>query len=166
MKWCPPNYQVQKGNRLPCCPLPTMLGGWVPVPQEEEWFSQSRSSTLWPVPYCRERITRSCQSPAETDNGMTKETGKNDLNSLFLLNIMCLFASLKKMISLPPVVRLNSHTSVSWRVFLNVCACARVSVKLTCACVVRAVAVHFPWRGLIFLRVYCHDDELLSLKFT
>lgn len=79
MKWCPANYQVQKGNHLLCCPLPTMLDGLVPPLQEEVWFSQSRSSRLWPVPYCREQITRSCQSPAEikTDNGRNKNTGKN-----------------------------------------------------------------------------------------
>lgn len=85
MKWCPANYQVQKGNHLLCCPLPTMLDGLVPPLQEEVWFSQSRSSRPWPVPYCRERITRSCQSPAETktDNGRNKNTGKNDWNCLF-----------------------------------------------------------------------------------
>lgn len=66
MKWCSPNYQVHKGSHLLCCPLPTMLGALVPPHQEEVWFSQSRSSRLWPVPYCHEQITRSCQSPAET----------------------------------------------------------------------------------------------------
>ena len=83
MKWCPPNYRVQKGNRLLCCPLPTMPGGLVPALQEEAWFSQSRSSRLWLVPYCRGRITRSCQSPAETqkDNVMNKRTGTLDWNS-------------------------------------------------------------------------------------
>lgn len=71
LKWCPPNCQVQRGNRLLCCPPSTTLGGWVLPRQEEAWFSQSRSSTLWPVPYCRERITKSCRSPADThkDNG-------------------------------------------------------------------------------------------------
>lgn len=79
MKGCPPNYRVQRGNHLLCCPPPTMLGGLVRPRREEAWFSRSRSSRLWPVLYCRGRITRSCQSPSETqaDNVMNKKTGNN-----------------------------------------------------------------------------------------
>lgn len=87
MKWCPPSYQVQKGSHLLCCPLPTMPGGLVPPRQEEAWFSQSQSSRLWPVPYCHERITRSCRSPAETQRieGMQKDTGNYNKKTVFFL---------------------------------------------------------------------------------
>lgn len=64
MKWCPPNCQVRTSNRPLCCPPPTMPCGSVPPPREAGWFSQNLSSTPWPVPCCRGRITGSCQSPA------------------------------------------------------------------------------------------------------
>lgn len=58
---CPPNYQVQKGSHPLCSPQPTLPGGLAPFLQQEAWFSQSRSSKLWPVLCCRERIARSCR---------------------------------------------------------------------------------------------------------
>lgn len=64
MKWCPPNCQVQTSNRPLCCPPPTTPCGSVPPPREAGWFSQNLSSTPWPGPCCRGRITGSCQSPA------------------------------------------------------------------------------------------------------
>lgn len=76
-KWCPPNYQVQKGSHLLCCPLPMMLGGLVRLHLEGAWFSQSQSSRLWPVPCCHEQITRSCQSPAESQR-QRRRIGKQE----------------------------------------------------------------------------------------
>lgn len=126
MKWCPPNYRVLKGNRLLCCPQPTTPGGLVPALQEEAWSSQSRSSRLWLVPYCRGRITRSCQSPAATQTDNEQENGNTRLKQLSLL-----FVCLKNIISLPVLSHLI-HTLMSAGVFAwtfvwnwNVCTCGQ-----------------------------------------
>lgn len=154
MKWCPPNYQVQKGNHLLCCPLPTMLGGWVPPRQEEEWFSQSRSSRLWPVLYCHEQTTRSCQSPADTqkDDEMNEKT-EQQFYAFFSLNITCLFV-LQTMISLPILFnQILTFMSIGMFSSQCLCVCICVIVKLMCACVVRAVADQFPLQDLLNLCV-------------
>lgn len=85
MKWCPPNCRVHRGSRPLGCPPPTMPGASAPPLQEEAWFSQSRSSRLWRVPYCRERITRSCRSPAETQSheAVGRGTGNDQQTGFF-----------------------------------------------------------------------------------
>lgn len=76
---CRPNYRVQKGSHPLCFLQPTMLDGSVLSRQEEVWFSQSRSSRLWPVLCCRGQITRSCQSPADTQR-QDEKGGKKHSN--------------------------------------------------------------------------------------
>ena len=133
LKWCPPNYQVQKSSHLLCCPLPTILGGWVPLLQGEAWFSQSQSSRLWPALCCRERITRSCRSPAETQR---RE----------IITEVYFFVSTPHC-SLPVFCVFCLHSSVL--VLYNcVCACNR---KCETECVVRTVAAQFPWHSLLCL---------------
>ena len=65
IKWCPPNYPVQRGNRPLCCPPATPPGVSALLRQGEESFYQNRSSRLWPVPCCRGQTTGSCQSPEQ-----------------------------------------------------------------------------------------------------
>lgn len=80
MKWYPANYRVQKGSRLLCSPPPRKLGGSVPSPRGEVWFSQSQSSRLWPVRYGHERTTRNCRWPGKHTERHRDEWDENTGN--------------------------------------------------------------------------------------
>lgn len=162
LKWCPPNYQVQKGNHLLCCPPPIMLCGLVPPHQEEEWFSQNRSSRPWPVLYCHEQKARSCQSPVETqkDNGLNKKTGKNDFSVLLLLSITHLPVALKTMISPPVLLRLT--LTVWFACFKHLCV-YKCETQM-CAHVVNDLAVQFPWRDITYFLITLITNSDISIK--
>jgi len=112
---CPTSYRVQRGNRLPCCPRPTALGASARPRRRGAWFSQSQSSRSWPSPYCRERTTGSCRSPAETrrDNGTAGKTGKHDITFVFVISLPVLLRTLET----------TPRIHVCLCVSLCVCAC-------------------------------------------